>query len=133
MRDWFFEQNAVFQAFLAGLFTWAITTLGAGTVFLTRQVRRRVLDGMLGFAGGVMIAASLWSLLAPAIALAEERALPAWFSPAVGFLLGGAALWGIDRVFPHRHPGLKRSEAEGPTPGPPQPCRADAPSGPVLR
>jgi len=114
MREWFYNQSAVLQALLAGLFTWGITTLGACSVFLTRTVPRRLLDGMLGFAGGVMIAASFWSLLAPAIDLAAKRSLPAWFSPAVGFLLGGACLWGIDKFLPHLHPGLRRSQAEGP-------------------
>jgi ZIP family zinc transporter len=114
MREWFLNQSAVTQAFLAGLFTWGVTTLGASSVFVTRTVPRRLLDGMLGFAGGVMIAASFWSLLAPAIEIAEHRSLPAWFSPAVGFLLGGACLWAIDKSLPHLHPGLKRSEAEGP-------------------
>lgn len=115
MREWFVNQNPVIQALLAGVFTWAITALGASTVFATRSVPRRMLDGMLGFAGGVMIAASFWSLLAPAIEIASHRDLPSWFAPAVGFLIGGACLWGIDKALPHLHPGLQRSEAEGPS------------------
>lgn len=105
--------HPVLQALLATLFTWFLTTLGAGTVFLARDVSRRVLDGMLGFAAGVMIAASFWSLLAPAIEMAEGSELPGWVPAAAGFLLGGAFLRGIDRVLPHLHLGFPIEEAEG--------------------
>ncbi len=71
------------------------------------------MDGMLGFAAGVMIAASFWSLLAPAIEMAEGTAVPAWLPAAVGFLLGGAFLWAIDQVLPHLHLGFPMEEAEG--------------------
>ncbi|NLX09264.1 MAG: ZIP family metal transporter [Chloroflexi bacterium] len=91
------------QALLATLFTWGLTALGAGLVFFTRTVSRRLLDAMLGFAGGVMIAASFWSLLAPAINMAEGRTLPAWIPAVVGFLLGGVFLRLIDRILPHIH------------------------------
>ena len=101
------------QALLATLFTWFLTALGAGTVFLARDVSRKVLDGMLGFAAGVMIAASFWSLLAPAIELSSGGNLPVWAPAAVGFLLGGAVLRGIDRVLPHLHLGFPVEEAEG--------------------
>ena len=69
---------------------------------------------MLGFSGGVMLAASYWSLLAPAIAISEHGSLPAWFPPAVGFLLGCAAIWAIDRILPHLHLGFPIEQAEGP-------------------
>jgi ZIP family zinc transporter len=105
--------HPVLQALLATLFTWFLTTLGAGTVFLARDVSRRVLDGMLGFAAGVMIAASFWSLLAPAIEMAEGSELPGWVPAAAGFLLGGAFLRGIDRILPHLHLGFPIEEAEG--------------------
>ncbi|MEJ2207774.1 MAG: ZIP family metal transporter [Anaerolineae bacterium] len=111
--DWFSGLNPVLQALLATLFTWGVTALGASTVFFFKQVNRTVLDGMLGFAGGVMIAASYWSLLAPAIEMAEQTAVPAWIPAAVGFLLGGAFLWGVDKVLPHLHMGQPREEAEG--------------------
>jgi len=101
------------QALLATLFTWFLTALGAGTVFLARDVSRKVLDGMLGFAAGVMIAASFWSLLAPAIELAAGSDLPVWVPAVTGFLLGGAVLRGIDRVLPHLHLGFPIEEAEG--------------------
>ena len=105
--------HPVAQAFLAGIFTWGMTALGAGAVFLTREVNRKLLDAMLGFAAGVMIAASYWSLLAPAIAMGEEGAIPGWIPAAIGFLLGGIFLRAIDAVLPHLHLGLSMKEAEG--------------------
>jgi ZIP family zinc transporter len=105
--------NPIAQALIATCFTWGVTALGAATVFLTRQIERRLLDGMLGFAGGVMIAASFWSLLAPAIELAEQDGGPAWAPAVVGFLLGGAFLRGMDMVLPHLHIGAPVMEAEG--------------------
>jgi ZIP family zinc transporter len=82
-------------------------------VFTAREISRRILDAMLGFAGGVMIAASFWSLLAPAIAMSQGKDLPAWVPALVGFLGGGIFLWGIDKVLPHLHLGFPTSEAEG--------------------
>lgn len=107
-------RDAVLQAFLATLFTWGMTALGSALVFLTKSVSRRLLDGMLGFAAGVMIAASFWSLLAPALELAEGGPLPAWLTALIGFALGGLVLAGLDKVVPHLHPGLSRDRAEGP-------------------
>lgn len=103
------------QALLATLFTWAVTALGAALVFLTRGVRQRLLDAMNGFAAGVMLAASYWSLLAPAIELSEGGPLPRWVPACVGFLLGCGSLWAVDKILPHLHPGLPRAQAEGPT------------------
>jgi zinc transporter, ZIP family len=103
----------VLQAFLATLFTWGMTAAGAALVFGTKNVPRGLLDSMLGFAAGVMIAASFWSLLAPAIELSEGGALPVWVPPVVGFLAGGIFLRLLDRLLPHLHPGMKMSEAEG--------------------
>ncbi len=110
---WFTGLNPVMQALWATLFTWCLTALGAGMVFFFKSINRKVLDGMLGFAAGVMIAASFWSLLAPAIEMAEEGPLPAWVPAAVGFLAGGAFLWIVDKVLPHLHLGFPREEAEG--------------------
>ena len=101
------------QAFLATMFTWGLTALGAAGVFLTRQVSRRLLDAMLGFAAGVMIAASFWSLLAPAIELSEEMGLPGWLPAAVGFLAGGLFLATVDHLLPHLHLGDPIERAEG--------------------
>ena len=105
--------HPVVQALLATCFTWAVTALGAATVFMARDMSRKVLDGMLGFAAGVMIAASYWSLLAPAIEMSEGKDIPTWFPAAVGFLIGGVFLRGIDRILPHLHIGLPIEEAEG--------------------
>lgn len=106
--------HPVKQALLAGCLTWGITALGAGLVFFTQRVNRRLLDAMLGFAAGVMMAASYWSLLAPAIAIADHRDGPAWLPALVGFLLGGATLWVVDRSLPHLHPEMPIEQAEGP-------------------
>jgi ZIP family zinc transporter len=111
--DYFSELNPIYQALIATLFTWFMTALGAGLVFFFKSIKRKALDAMLGFAAGVMIAASYWSLLAPAIEMAEESNLPAWVPATSGFLLGGAFLWFIDKLLPHLHPGFPREEAEG--------------------
>ena len=105
--------HPVAQALLATGFTWGLTALGAATVFLTTTFNRRLLDTMLGFAGGVMIAASFWSLLAPAIEMSEEQSLPVWVPAVVGFLLGGAALRGVDMVLPHLHINAPIEAVEG--------------------
>jgi ZIP family zinc transporter len=105
--------SPVVQAFLATCFTWGMTALGAAPVFMARTVNRKLLDGMLGFAGGVMIAASYWSLLAPAIEMSEDMSVPVWFPPAAGFLAGGIFLAAVDKVLPHLHVGLATDEPEG--------------------
>ncbi len=113
MLIWFEKLNPIVQALLGTCFTWFVTALGAGLVFFFRNINRKVLNGMLGFAAGVMIAASFWSLLAPAIEMAEASALPAWVPATAGFLLGGAFLWLVDKILPHLHLGLPIEEAEG--------------------
>ena len=113
MVNWFIGLHPVAQALVATLFTWFLTALGAALVFLFKTINRKVLDGMLGFAAGVMIAASYWSLLAPAIEMAEESSLPAWVPATVGFLLGGLFLWIVDKILPHLHLGFPMEEAEG--------------------
>jgi ZIP family zinc transporter len=113
LTSWLSGVNPIVQAMMATGFTWFVTALGAGMVFFFKSINRRVLDGMLGFAAGVMIAASYWSLLAPAIEMAEEGPLAAWIPAAAGFLLGGAFLWGVDKVLPHLHMGMPTEEAEG--------------------
>jgi ZIP family zinc transporter len=105
--------SPIVQALLATLFTWGLTALGAALVFGTKNVPRKVLDAMLGFAAGVMIAASFWSLLAPSISLSAEGPLPLWIPPLIGFLAGGFFLRLVDRVLPHLHPWMPLSEAEG--------------------
>jgi len=113
LMEWFSSLSPILQALLGTLFTWFVTALGAAMVFLFRTVNRRLLNSMLGFAAGVMIAASFWSLLAPALEMAAEGPLPEWIPAAVGFLLGGAFLWVVDRILPHLHLGLPIEEAEG--------------------
>lgn len=109
----FMGMGPVGQALAASLFTWGMTALGAAVVFMAKEINRKLLDGMLGFAAGVMIAASFWSLLAPGIALAEEMGTPGWLPAAAGFLAGGAFLRLLDFILPHLHLNAPRSEAEG--------------------
>ncbi len=113
MAEWFLAQSPVMQALLGTCFTWFMTALGAGVVFSFKRINRKVMDGMLGSAAGVMIAASFWSLLAPAIAMVEEAGGTPWIPALAGFLSGGAFLWGIDKVLPHLHRGFPTAEAEG--------------------
>ena len=113
MVEWFLVQSPIIQALCGGLFTWGVTALGASGVFFFRTINQKVLDAMLGFAAGVMIAASFWSLLAPAIEMSGGGALPEWFAPAVGFVLGAIFLRLLDMIVPHLHIGFPREEAEG--------------------
>ncbi len=105
--------HPVLQALFGTLFTWALTAAGAAGVFLSKEISRRTLDGLLGFASGVMIAASYFSLLKPAIELSEDMAVPLWLPAVFGFLLGGGFLFGIDKLLPHLHIGMEMGEAEG--------------------
>jgi ZIP family zinc transporter len=106
--------HPVVQALVATCFTWGVTALGATVVFFTRTVNQKLLDSMNGFAAGVMIAASYWSLLAPSIEMSARSGLPSWLPPTIGFLLGAAGLSVGDKILPHLHPGLPAREAEGP-------------------
>jgi len=111
--DFFMGMHPVVQALIATLFTWAVTAMGAGLVFVTRTVNMKLMDNMLGFAAGVMIAASFWSLLSPGIEMAEELGQIPWLTAACGFLSGGLFMRLIDVVLPHIHPGIANSSAEG--------------------
>ncbi|MCP3178198.1 ZIP family metal transporter [Desulfuromonas sp. KJ2020] len=113
MIETFYTLHPVMQAFLATCLTWLVTSLGASAVFFSRQPSRKTLDIMLGFAAGVMIAASYWSLLAPALEMAEGQGSVPWVPAAVGFLAGGIFLRLVDKFLPHLHLFLPRSEAEG--------------------
>jgi len=108
MTGIFLDLNPLLQALVATLFTWGMTALGALAVFLRREPSRRFLDTMLGFAAGVMIAASFFSLLLPALELSGS-----WAKVTLGFLLGGAFLRGLDKLLPHLHLGFPQEEAEG--------------------
>lgn len=111
--DFFIQLNPITQAFLATLFTWGMTALGAAVVFTTKKVNQKLLDSMLGFASGVMIAASFWSLLAPAIEMSENHPFGSWFPSAIGFLLGGIFLSLVDKILPHLHLYKSMESAEG--------------------
>jgi len=119
LKIWFINQNPVIQALLAGIFTWVLTAIGAGLVFFFKSSNRKVLDMSLGFTGGVMIAASFWSLLAPAIEYVEMQNkigasnMPSWFAPTVGFLFGALFLFILDKIIPHLHLFNKKKDAEG--------------------
>lgn len=113
MVEWFLAQSPVMQALLGTCFTWFMTALGASVVFFFKRIDRKVMDAMLGGAAGVMIAASFWSLLAPAIEMTEEAGGIPWIPALVGFLSGGAFLWGVDKILPHLHAGFPTAEAEG--------------------
>jgi len=103
----------VLQALFGTLFTYAVTALGAAFVFVNKTISRRLLVLMLGFAAGVMIAASFFSLLLPAIDMAEAAGVPGWLPAVVGFLAGGLFLYLVDKLLPHLHPGLATNESEG--------------------
>jgi ZIP family zinc transporter len=106
----FFQQfHPVTQAAFATLFTWFLTAAGAAPVLFTKRLNKRIMDGMLGLAAGVMIAASYWSLLAPAIEMSDGD----WKPAVVGFVAGGLVLYIIDKILPHLHPGFDISQAEG--------------------
>ena len=113
MMEWFAGLGPVLQALLATLFTWGMTAAGAAVVFFFKNVDRRLLDAALGFAAGVMIAASFWSLLAPSIAMAEEMGAIKWLPPLIGFLAGAASMRLADWLLPHLHLFAPDSAAEG--------------------
>ncbi len=105
--------SPIILALLAGIFTWGLTAFGASLVFLFRNVSRKIHDTALGFAAGVMIAASFWSLLDPAIEMSQKMAIPSWIPPALGFILGALFLRLIDMILPHLHFQSPINEAEG--------------------
>lgn len=111
--DWLLKFNPILLALFATLFTWGLTALGSAMVFFFRSINKKVLNSMLGFAAGVMIAASFWSLLKPAIEMAEESGKIGWIPAVIGFLSGGAFLFLVDKLLPHVHMGLSIDKAEG--------------------
>ncbi len=108
--DYFESINPVLAAFYATMFTWFLTALGASFVFFFKNMNRVVLDGMLGFTGGVMIAASFWSLLAPAIEMSKGEGFIKVIPAAVGFALGALFIFGLDKILPHLHINFKETE-----------------------
>lgn len=113
MQEFLLRFNPIMMALFATIFTWGVTALGAGMVFFFKTIERRILNSMLGFAAGVMIAASFWSLLNPAIKMAEESGITTWIPAVTGFLSGGAFLFLIDKLIPHLHMGLPVENSEG--------------------
>jgi len=105
--------SPVYAALLATLFTWFMTGLGASLVFFFKKMNRAFSDGMLGFTGGVMVAASFWSLLAPAISMTEGEGFAKVWPTAIGFVLGALFLYVLDQILPHLHINFKESEKEG--------------------
>lgn len=113
MFDFLKNVNPILLALFASLFTWGVTALGAALVFFFKKINQTVLNAMLGFASGVMIAASFWSLLNPAIEMAALMNIPPLIPAVVGFLSGGLFLYLVDRILPHLHIGYETNEAEG--------------------
>lgn len=109
LLEFFRPFHPVTQALMATVFTWGMTAAGAAVVIFTKRVHQKFMDGMLGMAAGVMIAASCWSLLVPSVEMSGGD----WVPATIGFVLGGLFLFLIDKVLPHLHLGLDRSEAEG--------------------
>ena len=108
--DYFGSIDPILAAFYATLFTWFLTAFGASFVFFFKNMNRVVLDGMLGFTGGVMIAASFWSLLAPAIAMSEGEGFVKVMPASIGFGLGALFIFGLDKTLPHLHINFKTAE-----------------------
>ena len=114
LERFFTEIGPVYAALIATTFTWLVTAAGASLVFFFKTINRAVLDVMLGFTGGVMVAASFWSLLAPAIEM-SERMMPhmKWLPAAIGFLAGAMFIFALDRFMPHLHLNFGEQETEG--------------------
>lgn len=113
MTDFLLQFSPVTQALFATLFTWGVTAAGAAMVFFTKTINQKFMDSTLGFAAGVMIAASFWSLLSPGIEMAEQLGQIPWLSAVIGFMGGGIFMRVIDKFLPHLHPGLATDKAEG--------------------
>ena len=119
--DFFKQQDSpILMALYAGLFTWILTALGAALVFFFKSTNRKFLDMALGFTAGVMIAASFWSLIAPAISAVEiqnelgQSSMPSFLPPAIGFFMGAIFMFALDKAIPHLHIFGKLKDAEGP-------------------
>ena len=102
--------DPILAAFYATMFTWLVTATGASLVFFFKTMNRAVLDGMLGFTGGVMVAASYWSLLAPAIEMSKGEGFTKVIPAATGFLMGALFLFALDKTLPHLHINFKETE-----------------------
>ena len=112
--DFFEGIDPVWGALLATTFTWLVTAAGAAIVFFFKDLSRKTLDGMLGFTGGVMVAASFWSLLAPSIEMSARMGMIEWLPPAIGFGLGALFIFFLDKRVPHLHINFDPKNTEGP-------------------
>lgn len=113
MIDFIQQYSPITQTLIATLFTWSVTAAGSALVFFTKTVKPKLMDSMLGFAAGVMIAASFWSLLAPGIEMAQQMGHIPWLTAVIGFMGGGLFMRLADRLLPHLHPGLAKEQSEG--------------------
>lgn len=113
ITDFFESINPILGALLATLFTWVVTAMGAALVFFFKNMKQSVLDGMLGFTGGVMVAASFWSLLSPAIEMSQGEGFVKVIPAAAGFFLGALFLFVLDKYLPHLHLNFSPNKSEG--------------------
>ena len=113
MLDFLQQYSPITQALIATIFTWGVTAAGAALVYVAKTVDPKLMDSMLGFAAGVMIAASFWSLLAPGIEMAEQMGQISWLPAVIGFMGGGIFMRLTDRLLPHLHPGMALNQREG--------------------
>lgn len=113
ISDWFFNLHPVWQAFWAGTLCWVTTAIGAGVVFFNKNISRKFLDAALGFAAGVMIAATIWSLLEPSMSMAEGLGITIWVPAVTGLIIGALTIRIADAYVPHLHLGLPKDAAEG--------------------
>lgn len=111
--DFFSDIDPVLAALIATTFTWLVTAAGSSLVFFFTSMNRGLFDTMLGFTGGVMVAASIWSLLIPAMEMSHGLSVPEWFPAACGFLLGSLFLFVLDKNLPHLHINFGGDESEG--------------------
>ena len=111
MINFFQELSPVMQAFLATLFTWGVTMLGASIVFFFREVKKGIMDALLGFSAGVMIAASFWSLLSPAIDMANSMKMISWLVVFLGFFSGGLLLFLGDKLYDFMQKKMRKRES----------------------
>lgn len=108
MFNYFYELSPVVQAFIATLFTWGVTMLGASIVFFFKEVKKGIMDALLGFSAGVMIAASFWSLLSPAIDMANSMKMVSWLVVFLGFFSGGLLLFLGDKIYDYMQKRIKK-------------------------
>jgi zinc transporter, ZIP family len=113
MNDFFKDSHPILQALIAGTITWGMTSIGAAMVFMGKEISKKTFDVMLGFAGGVLLAASFWSMLLPAVQLSQSSGLSPFIPITIGFILGVITFWSIDKILPHLHPNFPLEKAEG--------------------